>query len=226
MSQKATILLIEGKQVSQQYTFSDQLSTRCHVLLAATGRKGIEIVSKQHIDVMILNAASMRTSGIRTCMLLKKNSKAPLLLIQTNEKSDENRQAARYADVTLRLPFTVRKLINRIDGFIHAATQNAMLKAGPFALEIETCLLKTPHGEVRLSPKLMGLIVLFMRQPNMVLERSYLMEQVWQTAYMGDTRTLDVHIRWIREAIEKNPSKPQYLKTVRGRGYMLDVTIA
>ncbi|MBZ0290929.1 MAG: helix-turn-helix domain-containing protein, partial [Anaerolineae bacterium] len=50
-----------------------------------------------------------------------------------------------------------------------------------------------------------------------------LMEQVWNTAYMGDTRTLDVHIRWIREAIEENPSKPRYLKTVRGVGYRLDV---
>lgn len=225
MNHKVTVLLIEGKQVSQHHTFAKDLSQRRPTIVATTGRQGLDIVTNQPVDVIILNAASLRTSGIRTCMQLKKNSTAPLLLIQSNEKSDENRQAARYADVTLRLPFTIRKLINRVDGFVHAASKYVRLVAGPFELEIETCLLKTPHGEVRLSPKLMGLTMLFMRQPNIVLERSYLMEQVWQTAYMGDTRTLDVHIRWIREAIETNPSKPQYLKTVRGRGYIFDVNV-
>ncbi|PJF39314.1 MAG: hypothetical protein CUN55_14715 [Phototrophicales bacterium] len=224
MPHKATVLLIEGDQVRQQYKFETALRQYCDVLFASNGRRGVDLVSKHAVDVMILNAASLRVSGLRICQSLKKKCKAPLILIQAQEKTDKTRIVARYADVTLHLPFTPRKLINRIEGFVPSIVKQTHLYAEPFVLELETCLLKTPNGEVRLSPKLMGLMVLFMRHPNVVLERQYLMEQVWQTQYMGDTRTLDVHIRWIREAIEQNPSKPQYLRTVRGRGYIFITT--
>jgi DNA-binding response OmpR family regulator len=70
-----------------------------------------------------------------------------------------------------------------------------------------------------LTPKQGRLLDVFMRHPGQVLTRAFLMKQVWHTDYLGDTRTLDVHIRWLRKAIEENPSSPVYLRTVRGIGY-------
>lgn len=225
MIDDSRILLIESEQVSRAKAFAIALQSHCQQLILATsGRQGLETIASQSVELVVFNAASFRTSGVRTCMALKKSSDVPVILIQPSEKTEKNREAAHYADVVLRLPFTIRKLMNRIESFVATESINSQLRAGPFELNIESCLLQTPHGEVRLSPKLMGLMVLFIRQPNMVLSRGYLMDQVWQTAYMGDTRTLDVHIRWIREAIEQNPSRPRYLKTVRGKGYIFDAT--
>ena len=77
-----------------------------------------------------------------------------------------------------------------------------------------------------MTPKLVQLVETFFRHPDETLDRKMLMERVWNTSYLGDTRTLDVHVRWIRRAIEANPSKPRYLKTVRGVGYRLEVSRA
>jgi DNA-binding response OmpR family regulator len=84
-------------------------------------------------------------------------------------------------------------------------------------------MLTTPEQETQLTPKVALLLELFMRQPGTTLDRKVLMEKVWQTEYMGDTRTLDVHVRWIRQAIEADPARPQLLKTVRGVGYCLQL---
>jgi DNA-binding response OmpR family regulator len=74
-----------------------------------------------------------------------------------------------------------------------------------------------------LTPKLALLLETFIRHPNELLTRRQLMQSVWQTDFVGDTRTLDVHIRWVRECIEDDPSKPQLLKTIRGQGYLLSI---
>jgi DNA-binding response OmpR family regulator len=78
-------------------------------------------------------------------------------------------------------------------------------------------------GERRLTPKLACLLEEFLRHPNEILDRNRLMQTVWKTSYFGDTRTLDVHIRWIREVIEENPARPRLLKTVRGMGYIFSI---
>ncbi|MFQ5421121.1 MAG: winged helix-turn-helix domain-containing protein, partial [Anaerolineae bacterium] len=80
------------------------------------------------------------------------------------------------------------------------------------------------QGESRLTPKLVQLLEEFLRHPNQLVSRRQLMEHVWQTSYVGDTRTLDVHIRWIRECIEVNPARPQMLKTIRGKGYIFSIS--
>ena len=75
-----------------------------------------------------------------------------------------------------------------------------------------------------LTPKKLSLLKLFMERPNTTITRLELMEAIWNTKYMGDTRTLDVHIRWLRETIEHDPNKPQYLQTIRGQGYKLTLS--
>jgi DNA-binding response OmpR family regulator len=86
----------------------------------------------------------------------------------------------------------------------------------------QRCVVQGNH-ESHLTPKQARLLEVFMRHPGEVLTRAFLMKQVWDTDYLGDTRTLDVHIHWVRKAIEKDPRSPTYLRTIRQVGYRLEV---
>jgi DNA-binding winged helix-turn-helix (wHTH) protein len=100
-----------------------------------------------------------------------------------------------------------------------------VLRVGDIALNLaQKCILRNGR-EKRLTPKQFKLLEAFMRRPGEVLSRRFLMRHVWQTDYIGDTRTLDVHIRWVRQIIEDDPDKPRYLRTVRGIGYRFDGSI-
>ncbi len=125
------------------------------------------------------------------------------------------------------------------DGFLHlpldsvevAAVLGALLdgyqghirRRGPIDLNLATRTVSTPKGQYHMTPKQAALLDLLMRQHNQVLSRQEIMDKVWETNYLEDTRTLDVHIRWLRERIEPEPSEPQYLVTVRGKGYRLNL---
>lgn len=239
MEQPARILLIEGKRTSKRLSFAAVLNQRYTVVVAHTGKEAMDIVADTPIDVIVLNAASMRTSGHRISIgfhqLLpdlpliqiiearSSDGRRPRNRRNRNVKKDPTVGAESESEVVLQAPFTPRKLYNRIERFI-TAKDGTILQAGPLRMNLKSRILATPKGEVRLTPKLAILIELFMRHPNEVLDRKVLMEKVWQTDYLGDTRTLDVHIRWIREAIEEKPSKPTILRTVRGKGYVLDLS--
>ncbi len=98
---------------------------------------------------------------------------------------------------------------------------NHVLEHGPIRLNVATRTVFTPHGQYHMTPKQCALLQLLMLRRNGVVERREIMEAIWNTSYMEDTRTLDVHIRWLRECIEPDPSNPIYLRTVRGVGYRL-----
>lgn len=97
------------------------------------------------------------------------------------------------------------------------------LTRGPFTLDLATRTVQGPAGEARLSPKLCRLLQVLLTRAGETLERAELMRQVWETDFTEDTRTLEVHIRWLRQRIEPEPSAPRYLQTVRGVGYRLVV---
>ncbi|NDJ84792.1 MAG: response regulator transcription factor [Chloroflexi bacterium] len=223
MDNAAIVLLIEGKRASKKHSFAEPLGRRYSLLKVTTGQKALDILDMTPPDVIVLNAASMRTSGNRICNALRREAKElPIIHILPPRSGDKARNKVfSEADVVLHLPFTARKLYNRIQRFV-AARGGEILTAGPFQINLESRVLTVHDGEeVRLTPKLALLLELFLRHPNEVLPRSYLMEKVWQTDYLGDTRTLDVHIRWLREALEEKPSRPTHLQTVRGKGYIL-----
>jgi DNA-binding response OmpR family regulator len=98
-----------------------------------------------------------------------------------------------------------------------------ILHIGPVRLDLENKKVRCYGRETRLTPRLTQLLKTLMEHPGAALERQWLFREVWKTEYTGDTRTLDVHISWLREAIEEDHRKPRLLKTIRGIGYRLDV---
>jgi DNA-binding response OmpR family regulator len=165
----------------------------------------------------VVNAASLRTSGRRICQALRDlRDDLPILLI-----CDEM-NGSMSANQVLVLPFTLRKLLNRIRTLV-PEKEGKVLKAGPITFYPDCNSIQVKRGEVQqLTPLLTALLKALLQHRGEVVERRWLFREVWQTNYTEDTRTLDVHISWLRRKIERDPRKPRLLKTIRGVGFRLD----
>ncbi len=218
---KTKILWVEGRWVSNGEFVPALLKKGFQVQRVSSGKDALESVSEAKHDLVILDAASMRTNGRRICTSIRNRVNGmPILLI-----SDPNRPLEpdfECANEVLVLPFTQRKLLNRIAPLLPPA-EGRLLKAGPIELDQDSHAVKVGNKKTVLTPRLVKLLQLLIESKGEVVERNSLFKKAWKTNYTGDTRTLDVHISWLRNAIEKDPKKPKLLVTVRGVGYRLDI---
>ena len=220
---QATILLLEGKRTGNGGSLHTLQKAGHTVVLFHTGTKAVTYLDDECPQLSIVNAATMRSSGARTCRRFRKvRPDVPLIHIRgEGEEKDEECAADEY----LQLPFTPRKLMNRVKSLLPAdVLSEEVVRYGPITFfRTKRSVELNGRGETKLTPKLAHLLEEFLRHPNELVTRKQLMIDVWKTDYVGDTRTLDVHIRWIREILEEDPTHPKLLMTVRGRGYRLTV---
>jgi DNA-binding response OmpR family regulator len=215
----ARVLFI-GRPQTNQTPIAQALEKRYQVIAVASGKLGIENAEAIAPHVVVLDAVSMRTLGDRICRNLRQSlGHTPIVHIHPGPKDS----AQSLADAVLYHPVTPRKLTNAIDRLLTPHDENCVAY-GHITLNLDRRVLIVKGQEIQLTPKQSLLVETFLSHPGKTLDRKTLMAKVWQTDYLGDTRTLDVHIRWIREAIETNPSKPTYLQTIRGVGYRLVIT--
>lgn len=215
-----SLLVIEGKHADQP-AFVPALRKKGFVVESvSSGSEALaRLAGGLHPDVVVVNAASLRASGKRICQSIRdKAPELPILLILDSDREAENLDA----DIILLLPFTAQKLVNRIRHLL-PGDGNSNIHAGPVRLDVEKRIVRCLDKRTRLTPRLMRLLKTLIEHPGEVIERNTLFSQVWETDYTDDTRTLDVHISWLRRAIEIDPKAPKILKTVRGVGYRLDV---
>lgn len=212
----ASILLVE-----RNGEFSAELKKRYDVTCVGNGRDASRALQDTVFDLVILDSISLRTPGERTARSLKQQLDGiPLIHLHPGTRAS----ADSPADIILVKPFSMRKINNAIVRLLASTgSEGYTLECGPFGVNVERRLLIANGQEIPLTPKLARLLEVFFRHPGETLHRRVLMEKVWQTDYLGDTRTLDVHVRWIRRAIEIDPGSPRYLITVRGVGYRFDV---
>jgi DNA-binding response OmpR family regulator len=216
---KARILWIEGKRANSPSFVPNLRKHDYQVETFATGSAALEDLLAYDPDLAVIHAASLRTSGKRMCRdLHHKMAELPIVLIVDRDGDP----ADTCASVTLKLPFTARKLLNRIAPLL-PSDEAQVLHVGPIRLNLEMKKVRCQGRESRLTPRLSRLLHVLMKTPGVVVEREDLFKEVWNTSYTGDTRTLDVHISWLREALEEDPRNPKFLKTIRGVGYRLDV---
>ena len=214
-----SILWIEGKRAVGPDFVPGLEDKGYDVEIVQTGNAALARLYEFDPDLVVLNAASMRTTGKRICRSIRESSNGiPILVISDPQYPSE----ADCANTVLTLPFTLRKLINRLKPLTQAESKK-MLHKGPIRLDLEMRRVECQGRETRLTPRLVHLLRVLMENAGVLMERNKLFREVWETDYIGDTRTLDVHINWLRKAIEEDPRNPKYLKTLRRAGYRLDV---
>ena len=214
------ILWIEGNRSATPSFVPDLRKKGYQVEVVPTGRAALKRFQSLDPDLVVINSASLRSSGRRICHALRdQQDNLPILAICDKSQKNGNVEASQI----LVLPFTSRKLLNRIRILV-PEKKGKVLKAGPITFFPEGNKVQLEGGDMQqLTPLLTALLKIFMQHPGKVLERERLFREVWQTSYTDDTRTLDVHIRWLRQKIEMNPRKPRLLKTIRGVGFRLNV---
>jgi DNA-binding response OmpR family regulator len=215
-----TILIVEGRKRAAERLAPILDGQEYHIAIAHTRRDALAKVQEMHPAVIVLDSPSLRFSGSRFCDALRSAAlEIPvLMLMPEGEKIDRSVGARAY----LRYPFSAKKLINRI-GRLLPAPEEELLRVGDVVLNLKQRCVVRGTRESHLTPKQAHLLEVFLHHPGEVLTRAFLMKQVWETDYLGDTRTLDVHIHWVRKAIEDDHRSPVYLRTVRRVGYRFEV---
>lgn len=220
MAKPLKVLLIEGKRKIAR-RFANDLEKKGYSLqVENSGSKGLDALKVFTPDVVVINAASLRTNGLRLATWFRNSlPTTPLCLIVAE---DETAMEAENVNFFLRLPFTVQKLVNRFRT-LENNSHKGMLEKGDLVLNPDSGIVVYKDKEVRLTPRQCDLLGKMMEKPGEVLRREDLFKSVWDTDYVEDTRTLDVHISWLRQALEEDPHHPDLIKTIRGKGYLLKI---
>lgn len=219
-SLKAKILWI-GRRRADIPAFSSILEEKGYpVTVVTTGKAAREKLNSIELDIVVVDAASMRTTGSRICSdIREQDQNIAIILINAPRKIPSNEVDA---DIQLVLPFTIRKLENRIIP-LSPSDGEKVIEVGPVCLDTDRQVVRCLEKEEHITPRMVKLLELLLNHPGEVQKRETLFKEVWATDYLADMRSLDVHINWLRKAIEKDPSNPQIIITVRGVGYKLEV---
>ncbi len=196
---------------------------------ASTAKEALDLLAKERPTVVVVDAGDLRLDVERLCRAMKRVCNAAVILVDAPlglaskhaRDGAEEVMRAGCADAYFARPLVLKRLLAKVEK-LHAQEMTTELRCGDLVLFPQKNLLQK-HGEMRrLTPKLSRLLRVLMERQGEVVLRKELMRDVWDTTYMGDTRTLDVHIHWLRRIIEDDPAQPEYLFTVRGKGYRLE----
>jgi DNA-binding response OmpR family regulator len=218
---KSKILLIEGKRADRPSFVAGLTRKGYQVESVPNGSAALTRLEQGALDLLVVDAASMRTSGKRICQSLHEHTSAPLILV-VEAAQIESVEKENVADIVLAVPFTLQKLVNRIRTLLPQESKD-VITTGPIQLDPTQHWVRVGKRHTSLTPRLSLLLRILMEHPGEVVEREALFRQVWETAYTEDTRTLDVHVSWLRRAVEADARKPKYIVTIRGVGYRLDL---
>ena len=219
------ILLVED-EAGLLVTLEDRLhSAGYDVDAVADGREGLDCALKKELDLIVLDIMLPSMDGVEVCRELRSRGMSTPVLMLTAKAQLENKLDAfeQGADDYLTKPFDVAELLARVKALLRRRTEPI---AGKPTLEFGRNCLDTHLTEVRrdgvrlpLSVKEFNLLHYFLKHPGETLSREVLLRDVWRYPEPHVTRTVDVHIGWLRQKIEDNPKKPRWIRTVHGRGY-------
>ena len=200
------------------------------VLSSINGEESLDLARKEKPDLIVMDIMLPGLNGLEVCRILRKEMTVPILMLTArNEEVDKIIGLEVGADDYMTKPFSMRELIARIRAMLRRAGMTVTqpdfvektITIGTLEVDTERHRVTVSGKELELSPKEYDLLVFLAVNKGFVFTREQLLEKVWGYDFAGDTRTVDVHIRWLRQKIEFNPSKPEKLITVRGAGYKL-----
>ncbi len=200
------------------------------VLEAADGLTALVAAERDHPDLIVLDLMLPGMDGLEVCRRVRTHSNVPVLMLTA--RADETDRVVGLevgADDYLTKPFGMRELIARVRALLRRSGMAATPPPPADRLESGDLVVDLGRGEasrggrsLRLKPKEFDLLAHFVRNPGRVLSRTQILDAVWGHDFFGDERTVDVHVRWLREKIEPEPPQPVRIVTVRGRGYRFD----
>lgn len=197
------------------------------VTVANNGREGLALASQENPDVVVLDVMMPQMDGWDVCRALRQESTVPILMLTAlGDELDRILGLELGADDYLTKPFSTRELIARLKALLRRVeldrrqqTADGQVIVGNLRLVLNAHRAFKDGRELQLRQKEYDLLTLLLSRPGEVITRAEFFDRVWGTDWLGDTRTLDVHIRWLREKIEADPSQPRLIQTVRGVGY-------
>lgn len=199
------------------------------VAVAATGPAAIESFEKSGADLILLDLMLPGLSGTEVCRQIRTKSSVPIIMLTAKDSEIDKVVGLELgADDYVTKPYSSRELIARIRAVLRrgelqdADVEGATLEVGPVRMDTDRHIISV-NGEVVAIPlKEFELLEFLMRNAGRVLTRVQLIDRVWGSDYVGDTKTLDVHIKRLRAKIEKDPANPEFIQTVRGMGYKME----
>ena len=222
-----TVLLIDDEKMITDPLQRALQRAGYDVLVAYNGRSGLNAALTADPDVVVLDILMPEMDGWDVCRALRRESAVPILMLTAlGDEVDRILGLEIGADDYLTKPFSTRELIARLRALLRRVDLDRQpetavdeLTAGSLRLELNTRRVFTGDTELHLRQKEFELLSLLLSRAGEVITRAEFFDLVWGTDWLGDTRTLDVHIRWLREKIEADPSQPRLIQTVRGVGY-------
>jgi two-component system, OmpR family, response regulator RegX3 len=198
------------------------------VSVAGDGRLALERFRAEQPVLVILDLMLPELSGLDVCRAIRAESDVPIIVVTAKDsEADKVTGLELGADDYVTKPFSVRELVSRVRAHLRRAgmraespvAQDEVLRGGSVEMDVARHEVTIRGGKVAFPPKEFELLEAFLRRPDRLLTRLFLIEEVWGADYVGDTKTLDVHVKRLRQKIEVDPHEPAHLVTVRGLGY-------
>jgi two-component system, OmpR family, response regulator RegX3 len=197
------------------------------VTVATDGRRAIDRFRADRPQLVILDLMLPEVSGLDVCRAIRAESDVPIIMVTAKDsEADKVTGLELGADDYVTKPFSMRELISRVRANLRrtrtvpeAPSQEDVLTGGPIRMDVVRHDVSVRDEDVAFPPKEFELLETFLRRKGRLLTRDYLIETVWGADYFGDTKTLDVHVKRLRQKFEADPHHPVHLLTVRGLGY-------
>jgi two-component system response regulator RegX3 len=225
----ARVLVVEDEE-----SFSDALSYMLRkegfeVSVAATGPSALTEFDRTGADIVLLDLMLPEMSGTEVCRELRQRSHVPIIMVTARDSEIDKVVGLEIgADDYVTKPYSPRELVARIRAVLRRKSAETVdlaaptLSAGPVRMDIERHVVTVDGASVQLPLKEFELLELLLRNAGRVLTRGQLIDRVWGGDYVGDTKTLDVHVKRLRSKVEPEPSTPRFIVTVRGLGYKFE----
>jgi two-component system, OmpR family, response regulator RegX3 len=222
--------------VEDEESFSDALSYMLRregydAVVAASGPDALAEFDQGGVDIVLLDLMLPGLPGTEVCRALRSRSNVPIIMLTAKDSEIDKVVGLELgADDYVTKPYSARELVARIRAVLRrrgdaaeAPTSEGVLEAGPVRMDVERHVVAVDGEQVPLPLKEFDLLEYLLRNAGRVLTRGQLIDRVWGSDYVGDTKTLDVHVKRLRAKLEPDPGDPKYLVTVRGLGYKLDL---
>jgi len=229
------ILVVEDDQTLLNVLKYNFVKEGYDVLTAADGVQALDVARSNRPDLIVLDIMLPKLDGFEVCRILRREMTSPILMLTAKAgETDKVVGLELGADDYMTKPFSMREFLARIRAMLRRTEMMkvaassvkdlipSLIKEGEIEVDLARHTVSRSGTPIDLSPKEFDLLSFLIKNREQVFSRDQLLEKVWGYDYAGDTRTVDVHIRWLRQKIEVDPANPEHLLTVRGIGYKFE----